>query len=328
MGERVLVKHQAAIETVRGTDLAATRKVYCAGHWVEDVAAVRPDGEERGSFDMHFRAQPGLIASGLPVAGTVTFEDLAWWFQAALKGGVTGALRAVTAYDYIFVPTQSVDDLKSLTWETGDETQAWEAHYGMVNSFTIDAPSGGPLTFAADLILDDWTTTAFTGAISDRVVEDAIAQMGKLAIGAAGAVPSSYMTGRFIGCKFGIENNLARKYFNDGVGGKYTGVGRGKRLFYLEPKFEGNAATITERAFYDTKTPRVARWTVEGSGIAGSTGPVKRTIDIVLSGIWTQYAEAERDTNTIFNARLEGIYDPVLAYTLSATVTNGLVTLP
>lgn len=327
MGERLFVKHQAAIEATKGTDLAATRKVYGSGHWTEDAPPIRPDDEERGSLTRHFRAWPGLVTAGLPFAGTVTFEDLAWWFQLALKGGVTGAVRAVTAYDYIFVPSQTTDDLKSVTWETGDDTQAWEAHFGMVDKFEITGGIGGALTFTADMILDDWTTTTFTGAIGDRTVVDALMQNAKLAIGATGAVPSSYMTGRFIGFKFGIENGLARKFFADGAGTKYTGVGRRRRLFYLEATFEGNAATITERAFFDSKTARVARLLVEGTDIAGSTGPVKRTIDIIIPGIWTSYAESERETNTTFDARLESQYDSAIAYDLSATVTNGLSAL-
>lgn len=328
MGERILVKHQAAIESTRGTDLAATRKVYGKGIWDEDVATIRPDNEERGVFVRHYRSQPGLITAMLPFEGTVTFEDLPWWLQCALKGGVTGVLSATSVYTYTFVPTQATDDLKSLTFETGDDTQAWEAHFGMVDSFEITAVLGQPLKFSAKLLLDDWTTATFTGSISDRVTEDALAHLGKIAIGNAGAVPSSYITGRLVEMKFGIENALAPKFFQDGAGQKFTGMGRGSRLFYMEPVFEGNAATITERANYDSKTARVLRWTVTGSNIAASSPTTPKTIDIVLPGIWTSYKSAERDTNTTFAGRLEAQYDSTLGYDVSVAIANALVTLP
>jgi hypothetical protein len=333
MGEVVLRKTQAALETVRGTDLAATRKVYGKGTMNDKPKIIQIDDEQRGTFVSSYRSQPGLVDASFPFEGEVTYEDLAWWLQLALKGGVTGALSAVTVYTYTFVPTQATDDLKSATFEWGDDTQAWEAHFGMVDKFEISAALGDAIRFKADILVDDWSTTTFTGAISDRVTEDAVTHMSKFAIGAAGAVPAGYVTGRFIGWKLTIQNNLKPKFFADGTASspasiKYTGMGRQKRQYMLEATFEGNAATITEKASFDAATPRVARVTTLGSIIAGSTGNVQRSIDIVLPGIWTSYDVGDRDTNTIFTGVLESQYDATLGYDISVAVANALVTLP
>lgn len=328
MGEVILRRTQAVLEAVRGTQLAATRRVYGKGLMTDKTNIIRPTNEQRGSLDMYFRSQAGQIQDTFPYDGTVTYEDLAWWFQMALKGAVTGALRNTAAYDYIFVPTQATDDLKSATIEWGDDTQAWKSGFAMVDTFDIVAVYGQGLTFKAGIMTDDWATATFTGALSDRTTEDALAQFSKLAIGAAGAVPSSYLTGRLIGWTFSVKNHLTPKYFMDGAGQKFTGMGRGAREYALQMTQEGNAATITERANFDSNTPRVVRITVTGTNIATSSPPTAKTIDLVLAGIWTAYDPGDNNTNTIFTGTLEGQYDTALAYVTSATVTNGLVTLP
>lgn len=328
MGEVALRKTQAVLEVTRGTKIAATRKVYGKGMMTEKVDPIRPDNELRGTLVKNYRSQPGKIDASFPFEGSVTFEDLAWWFQLALKGGVTGVLRNSTVYDYTFVPTTTADDLKSATFEWGDDTQAWQSGFGMVDKFELMGAFGESLSFKADILVDDWATATFTGALTDRVTEDALSHLSKLAIGNAGAVPSSYMTGRFIGFKFAIMNHLKPKTFLDGTGAKYTGMGREKREYTLEVTFEGNASTVTERANYDSYTPRVVRLTVAGSNIAGSSPTTAKAIDIVIPGVWTSYDPGDRETNTIFTGMLESQYDSVLAYDMSAVVTNALVTLP
>ncbi len=94
-----------------------------------------------------------------------------------------------------------------------------------------------------------------------------------------------------------------------------------------EMTFEGNAATITERGVWEAGTKRVARITAEGTVITGSTGSIKKTVDIVLPGVWDAYEIGDRDTNTVFVATLMSEYDVTLAHDFSATVTNGLSTL-
>jgi hypothetical protein len=289
---------------------------------------IQIDDEQRGTLVNSYRSFPGLIDAKFPFEGTVSYEDLAWWFQLALKGGVTGVLGNTTVYTYTFVPTTTVDDLKSATFEWGDDTQAWKSGFGMVDKFEMSAALNEGLKFKADVVVDDWATATFTGALSDRIVEDAVAHLAKLAIGNAGAVPSSYMTGRFIGFKLTIENNLNPKSFMDGVGTKYTGMGRERRNYTLECTFEGNAATVTEKASYDAGTARVARLTITGSNIAGSSPTTPKSIDIVLPGVWTSYDVGDRDTNTIFTGTLKAQYDATLGYDLSAAVANALSALP
>lgn len=326
-GEVTLRKTQAAIESTRGTDLAATRKVYSLGHMFKDPNFQVPE-EDRGTFIKQYRSSLGTIACTFPQSGGVTYEDLPWWCQGWLKGGVTGVLSNTTVYTYTFVPSPSTDDIKSYTFEWGDDTQAFQMNYGMVDTFDITGSLDSFWHFDAGVIGADMTTTTFTGALSDRTCEDVNTYLTKMAIGNAAAVPSSYMTGRFIGFKLSGKNNLARKYFADGTSAAIGGMGRGKREFMLESTFEGNAATITERGLFESATSRVARITASGTNIAGASPTTAKSVDIVIPGKWSAYVVGERETNTIFTGTLMAEYDATLTYDISLAVANALVTLP
>lgn len=327
MGEVALRKLQAGIETTRGTAVAATRKVYATANMTKDVALMAPM-EDRGTFVRNYRSVQGVTEAAMTAEAGASYEDLAWWFQLMLKGGVTGVVRGITAYDYTFVPSGTTDDLKSATFEWGDETQAFQMPYGMVDSWSIEGTTGDFWKLNATLIGSDMAPITFTAALGDRIVEDVNMYLTKLAIGVPGAVPSSYMTGRFISFKLSGNNGLARKYFADGAAPTIGGMGRAKRELTLELTFEGNAATITERGVWVTGTSRVARITALGSVIAGSTGSIQRTVDIVFPGRWQGFAVGDRDTNTIFTAVMRNEYDATLAYDISAVVTNAVAALP
>jgi len=292
----------------------------------KSIAHIRPD-EDRGTFIKNYRSSLGIVEAAFPVDGGCSFEDLAWWFQMALKGGVVGVVRGVTAYDYVFTPSSTTDDVKSATFEWGDETQAFQMNYGMVESFEIDGSLNSNWKFTANVVGSDMATTTFTGAIGDRTVEEVSTYLSKLAIGPTGAVPSAYMTGRFIGFKISIKNAFTRKYFADGTSPALGGMGRGKREISTELTFEGNSASVVERGVWEAGTKRVARLTATGTAIAGSTGPIYKTVDIILPGVWDAYEINDRETNTIFVATLMSEYDVALAHDFSATVTNGLSTL-
>jgi tail tube protein len=327
MGEVALRKIQAALEVTRGVDLAATRKVYATGTMAKKIDLLRPL-EDRGTFTRNYRSTLGVIEASFPMQGGLTYEDLPWWSQLAIKGGVTSSLVDTTARRWAFVPSQTTDDLASATFEAGDDTQAFQMNYGMVDKFEITGAINSYWAFTVDVIGTDMSKTTFTGALGDRTVEDINMYLTKCAIGAAGAVPSSYMTGRFIGFKFNLDNHLSRKYFADGVAPTLGGIGREKREITLEVTMEGNAATITERDTYEAGTPRVVRITALGSLIAGSSPSHFRTADLIVPGKWRSFDMGNRETNTVFTAILDSEYDTALAYDMSLTIDNLLTTLP
>jgi hypothetical protein len=326
-GEVTLRKTQAALETTRGTDLAATRKVYTKGQMTKDLNFQVPE-EDRGTFIKQYRSTLGVAIAAFPQTGGATYEDLPWWCQLWLKGGVTGVLSNVAVYTYTFVPTPGTDDIKSATFEWGDDTQAFQMNFGMVDTFDITGALDSFWHLDIGVIGANMDTTTFTGALSDRTTEDINTYLTKLALGAAGAVPSSYMTGRFISFKLSGKNNLNRKWFADGTSPAIGGMGRGKREFTLEVTMEGNAATITERGVWEAGTNRVARVTATGSNIPASSPTTAKSADIIVPGKWSAYVVGERETNTIFTGTLMSEYDGTLTYDISVAIANALATLP
>lgn len=329
MGEVALRKIQGVIEATRGVDLAATRKVYAKGRMLKDQQLLRPE-EDRGTFIKNYRSALGIVTASFPITGGVTYEDLPWYAQSSIKGGVTSTVVDTTVRRWAFVPTASTDDLQTATYEWGDDTAAFQMNYGMMDTLELSgvANTGGFWSFSADIIGTDMADTTFTGAIGERVVEDVNMFLTKCAIGAAGAVPSSYMTGRFIGFKFNLNNHLARKFFADGTAPTLGGIGRDKREVTLEVTMEGNAATITERDAWEAGTSRVVRITATGTTIAGSSPTHARTVDLIVCGKWRSFEVSERDTNTIFVGLLEAEYDATLTYEMSLTVDNLVTSFP
>lgn len=326
-GEVALRKTYAGLEVTRGTGVAVTRKVYGSGDMQKAEGLIRPSQEDRGVFIKNYRSQLGLIEGTFPFKASVTYEDLPWWAELFLKGGVVGIVRGVTAYDYTFVPTPSTDDIKSATFEWGDDTQQFQLPFGMVDTLDITGALGSFWEADLGIIGSDLVPQAFSATPADRTIEDIRMTDTKLAIGVAGASPAGYMTGRFIAFKFQGKNHLSRKYFADGAAQTMGNVGRAEREYQLEVTMEGNAATVTERATWTSKTQRVARVTATGTAIAGSTGPISKAADLVIPGAWEGFTVGNRNTNTIFTGMLDSEYDSALAYDLSLVATNSLAAL-
>lgn len=328
-GERAFARHQAGLEVTRGTPVAATRRVYGEGMAQRQQPLIRPASEDRSSLIRNFRSQPGLVAATFPIRASATFEDLPWWYQLGMKGGVAGVLQNTTAYKYDFIPDSTSDTLKSATFEDGDDTQAWRMPFGMVDSFSITGALGQPWLLELTIIGADLTPQAFTAAIGDRVTEDIETHLTKLAIGNVGAVPAGFLTGQVIGFKLNVANHLARKYFMDGLATPVMGgVGRADREVSLEVTWEGNAATVAERALWVSGTQRVARLQANGTTIAGSSPSQTKQAEIIESGKWTTWTVGNRETNTTMTGLLEAEYDSALGYEVDAFVVNSLVTLP
>ena len=172
--ERILELNQAGLESTRGTDAAATRKIYAE----INPSYNRPPTEfidRSGTFGARRRIAYGRPEIGFTATDLMTFEDAPWWFQLALKGGVAGVTDGGTppAYTYTFVPNLTTDDLKSMTLEFNESGNPYQSTQVMVNSWTIriDPDNEGGWMWDADLLGRDWTTTTYTGSITDRTTE-------------------------------------------------------------------------------------------------------------------------------------------------------------
>ena len=326
MGEVILTKTQAALETVKGTPVAATRKVYgtCQLNRQQDLKL----REEHGQFSQVVGTGGtylGLIeATGSAEDDSLSYEDAPWWCQLGVKGGVAGVLQGTLGYLYTFVPSESTDDLKTGTFEGSDETQGWQMPYGMVDQLTLSGALGEAWKLRASLLGADLTPATLTPAIPNRTTEPIEMQATKLYIGAGGAVPVTQITGMFIDFELTINNNIRRKYFA-GEGSAMKSHGRLLREVTCQFTFEETADAISERANWVGKTERTIK--VEATGTQIEVGQNKKAT-LILPGLWETWQIGARESNRIFTMRMRAVYDLTLTYQFSLAFENALATLP
>jgi len=319
-----LSKFQAGLESVRGTGVAATRIQPINGYLVENVSRAIIH-EQRNSFIDNYRNfQVKRFVELRGLTTSPTFEDLPWFCQSFLKGSVTGVLSAATVYTYTFTPTANADDLKTVTWEVGDDTQAFQVPFGIGDSLALEFVADGPAKLTADYLGQKALKQAFTGALSDRVTEDINGSLMSVQIDST-TIGTTAVT-NVLGAKFSIANNWVQLWRLDGgivPGDAYRKV----RSAQLELTVQFNNTTEYD-AFVTTPVERKIRLKVLGSVIPGSTGSINKSLTIDWYGLWDTAPLS--DSNGIHTVKLTGtsMYDATATADWSVAVANGLSTLP
>lgn len=292
MGELVLRRIQAGIETTRGTAVAATKKIY--GTLVPSRAQARRfPAEDRGSFTDKFRGNPKLIEAGFALSHDMLFEDAPLYAACYLNGAAASVGGAATGWLWNIPPDVNTDGLKTLTIEAGDETIAWQGAFGTLDTSDWTLGLDDAITVATAGFVKEWlpqqpsnpnntqgsssytapgipsTFTGFTGALSERVVESVMGWQSRLYLDAAGGTPgTTQLVGRFISAAFGVHNQNRRKYFGDGSA-VFSKLGRGRRQIHCQITFEA-IDTAQYQLFYNNSAS-VARIQAIGSPITGTT---------------------------------------------------------
>jgi hypothetical protein len=326
-GLTVLRKWQAALESARGTDLACTRKFHATGgleklqpgHWpMLDV----------GGFDRRRDRYALLVEAGGQAEMPVSFEDLAWWLQLAVKGGVTGVQEGVTtAYRYTFVPTAAVDDLKSATLEWGDDFQAWQANFAMVDQLEIKGAPGEPLTMTAAIVAKNRDESTFTAALGDRQVEVVLGRRAALYIDEpGGTIGTTAVAGKLIGFEHKISNKLARFYtMDDADNGALSDITRDDRVYDTKLRYRFNS--VSEYQKWAANTERLISVKFTGTDASGN-GSFFRRAQFYLPGWYEDAVIGEQDGAVTIEMTLNSRYSAALGYAASYQVVNALAALP
>lgn len=284
-----------------------------------------------GTYDSDRRVAYGRERVGFSVSDIATFEDIPWWFQMGIKGGVTGVDDGSSAFTYTFTPSAATDDLKSATFEYGESGNPYESGQCMVNSFTLrmdadnDAEPGW--MFDAEILARNRETTTFTGALSDRSTEVITARGTKLYIDdAGGTMGSTQKTGSLISCSISVNNNIHYKAFAEDITNVAANkVGRGKRS--LDAQFTFEFDSDTEFAKYRATAPAQRLIRLERSSAAVIHTTVYKRMRLDLYGYWSSWSPSDRQGNMTCTFGLKGVYDISAAKTFSAAVVNGLTSL-
>lgn len=328
--ETILELGQAGIESTRGTAVAATRKLYA--QLTKKYARPPQEFQDRsGTYAGRRRISYRRQEVGFSAVDVATFEDMPWWFQFALKGGVTATSDGGTppAYPYAFTPSTATDDLKAMTLEFNESGNPYKSTQVMVNSWNIriDPDNNGSWMFDAELLARDIATTTYTGSISDRTTEEIPALGTKMYLDTA-TLGSTQLTGKLVSATVSGNNALHYKAFAEDVSSFAANkVGRGQRTF--DAQFVLEFAADTEFAYLRSTTPQELFIRLESSGtqIHGSSATYKRA-RLDMAGYLSTINWGDRNGNIIATFGFQAYYNVSGGYDFKAEVVNALSSLP
>jgi hypothetical protein len=325
-GLNALQKAQAAIEATRGTGIAATRIVYLdRGAWFEQPVGREFPEEDRNSFIDNYRMLTVSHMAKVTAVARETFDDAPWWGQFFWKGGVTGVLSAITVYTYTFTPTVAVDDLKTMTLEVGNDTQAYQIPYVLGQKLEISWTRGQGVKMNVDLLGQRLIPQAFTGALSDRTLEDVVGTTAKVWIDNAGGTIGTTQALNVLGGKVSWDNNWTQ--ITHLIGQLYPDdAQRGVRHLAIELDVHFN--NTIEFAQLVAGGERLIRVQFTGTIIAGSTGNVVRSITIDFYGFYLSAPFSTDGPIRVVKLVGESVYDATATFDWKVAIACQLATLP
>jgi len=296
--EEILRKSLAKIETTRGTGVTPTRKVYETVR-ISEAREPLEFAESTGTFDAWRTFLQGPLTVTGTVEGPASFEDLPWWLEHGIKGGVSASGDAGTpvAYTRAYQPSSATDDLASSTIEHGAPDNPYKSTMVMLPQWSLrgDIDGDAAWMFSGSLIGKTFTHEAsFTSGISDRTREFVKAAGTKLYIDdAGGTIGTTQVTAKFISFSLDWNNAVTTKRFMEDEDGISSVIGRGARQVTGQIRLEFDSDA--EKAKFRSGARRMIRIVREGSTIHDAVKN-KVTIDIP-DAYWLTPSDDTRESN-------------------------------
>mgnify|MGYP001268882206 CR=1 FL=1 len=337
MGDRFFSKIQYGPEIVstHGTAVAAT-KMLIGGK----VSAVTTDRTPRAVVeDIGLRAESTrMVFEQLQVKESLSipegyFQALPLLLGCGLKGGITPAPVTGGKTDYLwdFTPALTFGTLNapdSFTLEKGDNTQAFETEYCMVERIKISGQvaqgaEDAPVSIDADFFGRQWTAGSFTGSIPIPAVTGMNSKLARLYLdttwaGAGGTELANALRSFEVDILTGVHPTFtgsANKYFNVHQEGMIAVM--------LTLTLEGSTAANAIRTAFavDPQVLAVARLSIIGPTIPTAT---PHSLNITIGGMWDEViplGEEDRGNN-LTTCVLRGLYDATGAKMFTCNVVT------
>jgi hypothetical protein len=323
-GEQYLQFFQAGHETVEGTPVAATRRLYVTGSITRD-RATNVVNASTGTRDQTVDIKARSVTAGGSLTIPMSADELIEFLLCGIKGGVS-PVTTLGASTWTFVPGA----LDSMTLEFYDGYRAWQENGVKVNSIRIAGSATADNTVTLDLFARDAvyagesgvTFAAMTAALTERVPDFFEGWESALYIDAFGATPgTTLISNTLISWDFTIANNLGRKYFGDNT----TATGKvttGVINITGQVTFEANTAAMAEYANREAATKRLMRLQFGNNKIVG-TGSAKKTVNLDLPGAWTTVDLTPEDQGTkVYRFNFNYVRDPTNAFPVQIQCIN------
>jgi hypothetical protein len=276
MGHKALSKVQFGQETVQGTAVAADFIWRGPFAGLKDARTTESVDEQLGialKSSRKFAAQ--LMAEFSQPVTNFTPEQAPHVFEAGIKqvntGVADGAGSTGFKYSYPF-GTTSINSVSTYTIETGDESQAEEAEFCFVKSFTITAVKGQAVQISAEWAGRTVADTTFTPALSAPAVTEVHASAGSIWIdNAAGTFGTTAIaSGNIMEMTFEVTTGLVPLFTIDSGQLYFQGIHFNVDEFEasMELKWIHDTAAVTEKGLWRTNTDRLIRVEFDGEAYA------------------------------------------------------------
>jgi hypothetical protein len=328
MGERVFKKIQYGLElhTAKGTIVPAT------GMFLGDAAVPTDRGYVFPKYNLALRAQAAEAHLYQQLVDGFTlnidngyYQALPMLFSMALKGDITAAMHTTGQNDYVwpFSPSLTATNTQdSMTFEIGDNVQAYALSYVMAKRITISGAMGqnSAVKLSAECFAKSIAPVAFTAALAIPAVEPMAANNTKLFIDTTWAAKgTTQKTGLLRDYSLEIITGLHPKFHGNGL--VIDSHGESYIDAMLSLTLEGD--TVADGLFdgFQAQTPYAIQLQIPGSKIG--TGE-NHNLTVSLWGIFEEMQPmgSEADGDNLHVALFHGLYGATGAAMLAVDVVT------
>ena len=326
MAVNQLLKLVGAIESTAGSAATATRVLYVNEATPSQEVTSIANTTLRGNYFETYEINPGIERNGLNVAGPVLYNQIPFWLETAVKGGVSASGTAAP-YTWAYTPNSGTANApKTFTaewgWADGGTVVPTYLLPGCAtDELTITYVKDEAVTFSATTIAAGTVTmgTAYSASPADT------AQISVLGVDAA-----VYIDATTIGstadtsvqeATFTLTRGLVRREALDGTSAALDTVAPVARQARLEVvRYFTNRNEVDK---FLTKSERKIRIAVTGPTLG--SGNYEFTLDFY--GVADTHEIAEVDGVIVANITYRGIVDSSASTDFSITVKNNLSTI-
>jgi hypothetical protein len=325
-----------AIETTKGTAVTPpTRRLNLESTLTPMQELYRPP-DQLGTFEEYSRSVPVRGWGELEASGAVDLLAMPFILSLIAKGGVTPTTptNGVLTRLWTFVPSASVDDLKSATVYWGDNVNAllWQGVYGMLDTMDISADASG----TDGVMIDLKGTTRFPTHLGANPTLPAIV-VGPALIPAAmqlwidtsSAIGTTAVTGRFLSASISVPTQVTHKYVAQGPGGVPTWDHHGRAKRHIEAKLKFELADAVQYDLFAAHTTCKTRVRMNGDLIESVTPDYYNYLQFDIYGPMSEPSWGDLEgTNRTVEFTVMSEYNSTLGASWAAYVQNTLTALP
>lgn len=322
-GIKRLRKVQLGPEATAGTAVAATVKWRAEGVGAEALDDIIFVPEDLGRFGGANRTTQQSQGAQFSLTETpLTFEHFPYFCQMGVEAQQTGVADS-SAYVYTFdFALESVNTLKSFTFELGNNEECADVEYCFCPEFSVRGEWDRTCMMAGMIRGRQYTAGQSFASLTAAAVDEAIFNNATLYVDAAGGtMGSTELAAACLGFDLRVTTGvMGSEYANANL---YFGATEQVGWdISMDLVLRHTSGVDTEHVNWLAQTARLLELKLEGPAMAGSTY-TKKTIRFQLPGKWLKFRPLE-DRNGIdaYTATFQAAYDPTAAIGPKIIVAN------